>query len=98
MHLNEYRWEIERNFRDYAWMQYDFFQDHGLLDANDRHAVEVLDREKSKNGWVGIHRENYSKLMHPAVREAREKEQELLIEQIYRINKPVVRKIELHRN
>ena len=76
MHLNEYRWEIERNFRDYAWMQYDFFQDHGLLDANDRHAVEVLDREKSKNGWVGIHRENYSKLMHPAVREAREKEQE----------------------
>ena len=36
--------------------------------------------------------------MHPAVREAREKEQELLIEQIYRINKPVVRKIELHRN
>lgn len=98
MHLNEYRWEIERNFRDYAWMQYDFFQDHGLLDANDRHVVEVLDREKSKNGWVGIHRENYSKLMHPAVREAREKEQELLIEQIYRINKPVVRKIELHRN
>ena len=97
MHLNEYRWEIERNFRDYAWMQYDFFQDHGLLDANDRHAVEVLDREKSNNGWVGMHRENYSKLMHPAVREAREREQELLIDQIYRINKPVVRKIELRK-
>lgn len=97
MYLNEYRWEIERNFRDYAWMQYDFFQDRGLLDANDRHAVEVLDREKSKNGWVGAQRDNYAKLMHPAVREAREREQELLIDQIYRINKPVVRKVELRK-
>ena len=81
----------------YAWMQYDFFQDRGLLDANDRHAVEVLDREKSKNGWVGAQRDNYAKLMHPAVREAREREQELLIDQIYRINKPVVRKVELRK-
>lgn len=97
MYLNEYRWEIERNFRDYAWMQYDFFQDRGLLDTNDRHAVEVLDREKSKNGWVGAQRDNYAKLMHPAVREAREREQELLIDQIYRINKPVVRKVELRK-
>ena len=44
-----------------------------------------------------MHRENYSKPMHPAVREAREREQELLIDQIYRINKPVVRKIELRK-
>ena len=48
MHLNEYRWEIERNFRDYAWVQYDFFQNKGLLDANDAHAVRVLDAEKRK--------------------------------------------------
>ena len=48
MHLNEYRWEIERNFRDYAWVQYDFFQNKGLLDANDAHAVSVLDAEKRK--------------------------------------------------
>lgn len=48
MHLNEYRWEIERNFRDYAWVQYDFFQNKGLLDANDAHAVRVLDAEKER--------------------------------------------------
>lgn len=35
MHLNEYRWEIERTFRDYAWMQFGFFQQKGLLFAND---------------------------------------------------------------
>lgn len=36
MHLNEYRWEIRRNFRDYAWVQYDFFQNKGcsINDAN----------------------------------------------------------------
>lgn len=97
MYLNEYRWEIERNFRDYAWMQYDFFQNRGLLDANDRHAIEVLDAEKEKNIWVNIHRENYTKLMNPNVREAREEEQELLIDKIYRINKPLLRTISLRR-
>ena len=98
MYLNEYRWEIERNFRDYAWVQYDFMQGKGLLDANDRHAVETLDANKSQNIWLGIHRENYSKLMHSAVREAREQEQQLLIDKIYQINKPVVRKIVLRPN
>ncbi len=97
MYLNEYRWEIERNFRDYAWMQYDFFMKHGLLDANDRHAVEVLDREKGSNDWVAMHRDNYAKLMLPEVRQAREMEQELLVDRIYTINKPVVHRIELHR-
>ena len=88
MHLNEYRWEIERNFRDYAWVQYDFFQNKGLLDANDAHAVSVLDAEKGKNIWLQIHRENYAKLMLPHVREARAQQMELLVETIYEINKP----------
>ena len=98
MHLNEYRWEIERNFRDYAWMQYDFFQNKGLLDANDAHAVSVLDAEKGKNIWLQIHRENYAKLMLPHVREARAQQMELLVETIYEINKPQTRKVVLRPN
>lgn len=97
MYLNEYRWDLERSFRDYAWMQYDFFQRQGLLDANDAHAVSVLDREKGKNVWLQIHRENYSKLMHPEVRKAREQEIELLTNKIYEINKPQTRKIVLRK-
>lgn len=97
MHLNEYRWEIERNLRDYAWIQYDFFQQKGLLDANDSHAVQTLDREKGKNIWLQIHRENYSKLMHPAVREARKQEIELLVNRIYENNKPQTRRIVLRK-
>lgn len=34
MALNEERWEIERRFRDYAWLQYNFFLKHGLLNVN----------------------------------------------------------------
>ena len=98
MHLNEYRWEIERNFRDYAWVQYDFFQNKGLLDANDAHAVRVLDAEKEKNIWLQIHRENYAKLMLPHVREARALQMELLVETIYEINKPQTRKVVLRPN
>lgn len=98
MHLNEYRWEIERNFRDYAWVQYDFFQNKGLLDANDARAVRVLDAEKGKNIWLQIHRENYAKLMLPHVREARAQQMELLVETIYEINKPQVRKVVLRPN
>jgi len=95
MHLNEYRWELERNFRDYAWVQYGFFQGKGLIGANDEQAVKALDSEKGNNVWLQIHRENWSKLMHESVREARMEEIELLTKKIYAANKPVTHRITL---
>jgi lysophospholipase L1-like esterase len=97
MYLNAYRWEIERVFRQYAWIEFCFFQEKGLLFANNRKAIEVLDENLSTNGWLPMHREVYSKMMHPEVREAREQEMELLISKIYEINKPVKRKIILKK-
>lgn len=95
MHLNEYRWEIERSFREYAWMQFNFFQKKGLLFANNRKAIEVMNAED--DGWVKAHRDNYAKLMLQPVREARQKEMESLIDRIYEINKPQTRRIVLHK-
>ncbi|OJV32762.1 MAG: hypothetical protein BGO29_01360 [Bacteroidales bacterium 36-12] len=97
MHLNEFRWEIERNFRDYAWVQFGFFQEKGLLFANNAKSVEVMDQNLDKNLWLRVHRETYSKYMHQAVREAREKEMELLISKIYETNKPVSRRIKIKK-
>ncbi|MCM1177921.1 MAG: SGNH/GDSL hydrolase family protein [Clostridium sp.] len=97
MHLNEYRWAIERDFRDYVWMQYGFFQERGLLDANDEHAVKVLEAEKNNDIWLQIQRNTWSRMMHDSVREARQKEMELLTEKIYSINKPVVHRISLRK-
>ena len=97
MRLNEYRWEIERTFRDYAWMQFGFFQQKGLLFANDRKAIEVMDDNLEKNGWVKGHRDNYTRLMSEAVRDARKQEMEILINKIYEVNKPVIRKVQLRQ-
>lgn len=95
MYLNEFRWEIEQNFREYAWTQYDVFQDLGLLDVNDRHAVEVMDSYKESNGWIGWHRPNYARYMHEGVRKARWAEMESLADSMYELNKPVSHRITL---
>ncbi len=97
MYLNEYRWEIERSFRELAWINYNFFQSRGMLFAYDAESVAALDAKKESDGWVRMHREIYSKYMHPAVLEAREQEMEMLISKIYEINKPVMRKVVLHK-
>ena len=97
MHLNEYRYDIERQFREYAWCQFGFFQQQGLLFANDRRAIEVMDENVEKNFWLKGRRDLYSKMMFESVREAREKEMEVLVNKIYEINKPVTRRIVLRR-
>lgn len=97
MHLNEYRWEIEKTFREYAWCQFGFFQQQGLLFANDRKAIEVMDENVDKNIWLKGRRDMYSKMMLDPVREAREEEMDVLINKIYEVNKPVVRKILLRK-
>lgn len=97
MYLNEYRWEIERSFREYAWTQFAFFQQKGLLFANNRKAIEVMDENLDKNGWLKAHRDTYTRMMSGAVREARQQEMEVLISKIYEINKPIMRKIVLRK-
>lgn len=97
MHLNEYRYEIERSFREYAWCQFGFFQQQGLLFANNREAIEVMDDNVDKNLWLKVRRDLYSKMMLEEVRDAREKEMELLVDRIYKINKPVTRKVVLRK-
>lgn len=97
MHLNEYRWEIERSFREYAWIEFAFFQQQGLLFANDRKAIEVMDQNVEKNGWVKSHRDIYTKMMFEPVREARKQEMEVLINKIYEVNKPITRKVQLRQ-
>ena len=97
MHLNERRWEIERMFREYAWCQFGFFQQQGLLDANNRKAIEVMDDNVNNNVLLKNRRDTYTKMMHQPVREAMNKEMDVLISTIYEINKPVKRKITIRK-
>ena len=97
MHLNEYRWEIEKTFREYAWCEFGFFQQKGLLFADDRKAIEVMDENLDQNVWLKGRRDMYSKMMFEAVRDAREQEMDVFINKIYEVNKPVVRKVLLRK-
>lgn len=95
MYLNEERWEIEKRFREYAWVQFNFFLSKGITDLNTREAIKVMDDNKSKNGWLNMRRDLYSKAMYPEVRKAWQDEMNVLTSAIYDINSPVVRKISL---
>lgn len=97
MHLNERRWDIEREFRDFAWCQHGFFQQEGLLNANNREAVKVMDANVDKNIWLKIKRGLYATMMHDAVREGMQDEMDVIVNTIYDINKPVTRRFELRK-
>lgn len=94
MFLNEERLEVERHFREYMWIQYTVFYKKGLLFANNREALKVLDQNLD-NGWVKGRRDLYTKAMSPEIREAWQKEMDVLVSTIYKINKPLKRKITL---
>jgi hypothetical protein len=95
MYLNEERFEIEKRFRDYAWIQFSFFQDKGLLFANNQAAMDTLRANFEKNIFLRGNFENYSKAQYPEVREVWQNQIDLIVNKIYDINKPVPRKIEL---
>lgn len=95
MALNEDRWELERKFRDYGWLQYDFFMKKGLLHANDEHAARVFRDGETKDGWVAARRDIYDKMIHKDVRDAYTAMMDLLVDKIYSINKPVTRRFVL---
>ena len=97
MHLNNRRWELEREFRYYAWCQHGFFQQLGLLNANNRHAVEVMDKNIAGNGWMQGRRPLYAAMMHKEVRDGMQSALDALTNTIYSINKPVVHHFELQK-
>jgi Mg2+/citrate symporter len=94
MELNETRWEIERQFRDYAWLQYNFFMKRGMLDQNDEQAARTF-RAGQDDGWVAAKRGLYDKMIHKEVRDMLQRQMDLIVERIYQINKPQVRKVVL---
>nr|WP_319510290.1 SGNH/GDSL hydrolase family protein [uncultured Draconibacterium sp.] len=94
MLLNENRIEIERRFRDYAWMQFSFLQGKDLLFANNQEALDTISAnwdDAFVRGNFGI----YQQAQYPEIRQVWQDEIDLIVKTIYSINKPVDRKIEL---
>jgi len=85
--LNEERWQIERRFRDYAWMEYDFLMDKGLLMKDDLATLDTIYAHINE-GFVRGNLDNYLKARYPEVRQGWQKQMDVLVDEIYRINQP----------
>ena len=95
MALNEERWEIERRFRDYAWLQYNFFMKRGMLEANDERAARAFREGQKNDAWVAAKRDMYNKMIHKEVRDMYTRQMDMIVDRIYEINRPLKRRVEL---
>ncbi|GAA4307333.1 SGNH/GDSL hydrolase family protein [Compostibacter hankyongensis] len=95
MTLNETRWEIEKKFRDYYWMEYSFLQDKGLLFHDDVAALDTIREAARENIFVRGNMQAYIEGHFKSVREAWKGEMKLLTDKIYAINKPVSHRVEI---
>ena len=99
MMLNEDRWDMERRMRDWAWVEYDYFLKNGVKEADvlSPEARCMYDRDKQSSWWLASRRDIYAKMGNKAVRLACEKYQDSIVDEIYRVNRPVTRHIKLVR-
>lgn len=90
MHLNEERWQIERRLREYYWLQYSVLKPRGLLYNDSESTVDSLQNYAKKDFFVAVTLPTYRNARFKSVREAWQKEIELLTAEIYRINRPKI--------
>lgn len=95
MHLNEERWAIERRLREYYWIQYSILKPKGLLFNNSESTVDSLQKYAKKDFFVAVTVPTYQKARFKIVRDAWQKEMDLLTDEIYQVNKPKLHHFEI---
>lgn len=93
--MNEQRWFMEREIREYYWMEYNLMRDKGLLWASNEAAVDTLMKYRKENPFVNMLKDYWLRFMYKSVREDSANEQRDLVERIYRMNQPQALKVEL---
>lgn len=96
--LNEERWDIERRFRMYQWMEWDFLRDKNILYADNVAAMDSVRQSAPGNPFINGNMDNFSKARFPAIRDVWQKELEVIVDKIYSINKPQKHRIEIVKN
>jgi lysophospholipase L1-like esterase len=86
--LNEERMALESKLRAYYWLQFNFFRDNGLYFSDNEAAMDSLNVTAPKNWFVGSKKDNYRAARYAAVRQAWQKEMDLLVNEIYLVNQP----------
>jgi lysophospholipase L1-like esterase len=86
--LNEERMGLEAKLRAYYWLQFDYFRDNGLMYADNAAASDSVNREATKNWAVASKKDNYRAARYAAVRAGWQKEMDVLVDEIYKANRP----------
>ena len=95
MHLNEERWAIERRLREYYWIHYSILKPKGMLFNDGDATVDSLQKYGKRDFFVAATIPTYQKARFKSVRDAWQKEMDLLTDELYRINKPVAHLVEI---
>lgn len=95
MLLNEERWEIERRIRQYKGLHYRYLEHKDLLFEDTKETLDILQSDLPNNEVVRYLYPNYSKSRFEEVRNTWEQMQQLLVDRIYTINKPLIRTIKI---
>lgn len=91
--LNEQRWFMEREMREYFWIEYNLMRDKGMLWESNQAAVDTLLKYRKINPFVNMLKDYWLRFMYEDVREDNIKEQNEIVDEIYKINKPEPRRI-----
>jgi lysophospholipase L1-like esterase len=93
--LNEDRWEIERRTRQYQFVEFNLLKQKGLLNADNKAAMDTVIATSKKNPFINGDKDVYAEGQFKAVREAWQKEQDALVDEIYTVNKPSTHRVTL---
>ena len=93
--LNEERWEIEHRFRQRNQVEFNLLYNKGLRMKDNLQALDTVLKYAPIDWTVASGKDAFIKARYPEVRDAWEKEMQVLIDEIYSMNKPKKHKIEL---
>src|SRR5579859_3099537 len=97
LQLNEDRMALESKLRAYYWLQFDYLRDLGLKFKDNQAAMDSVNTAAAKNWAVASKRDNYRAARYPAVRASWQKRIDLLVNEIYTVDQPKTRRIEIKK-
>jgi len=86
--LNEERMALESKLRAYYWLQFDYLNTIGLQFNDNEVAMDSVASRSTRDWFVGSKKDNYRAARYAAVRAGWQKEMDVLVDEIYRINQP----------
>lgn len=97
MALNEARWELERRYREWAWVNYSFMLPAGYVNNFTEEGARKYRELCAHNDWLLSKRGTYDSYIHPEVQKVFTEEMDFLVDRIYQLNRPQKHRITLQK-